>query len=161
MGWIRKKLDTLAGTIVAIMSGVSSLQLPAFVNAYSQRLGGHLDEARLGLTAIKTGHVGKVAEEPGLREKLAATAQERVDYLEAAQTAISQAGSFEKPFIFFAHLNGEIASATAEAFTPSFPLDLPSLVLAVLGVVGGLLLWGAVKSPARLIRRRKQRAKEA
>ena len=63
MGWIRKKLDSLAGTVTAIITGLASLQLPSFINAYLQRLGGHLDEARLGLVAIKSGGTGQTAEE--------------------------------------------------------------------------------------------------
>jgi hypothetical protein len=160
MGWIRKKLDSMAGTVIAIISGLASLQLPAFINAYLQRLGGHLDEARLGLAAIKTGRAGTIAEEASYRERLAATAQERIDYLETAQSAIAQAGSFEKPLKFFTHMDNDIAYATAQSFTPALPLDLPSLIFAVLGIVVGWLLWGTIKMPVRLLRRKKRHSIE-
>jgi hypothetical protein len=156
MGWIRKKLDSLAGTVTAVITGLASLQLPAFINAYLQRLGGHLDEARLGLVATKAGKSGQIAEEVVLRERLEATAQARVDFLEAAQSAIAQAGSFEKPVIFFTHLDNDIALATAQSFTPALSFDLPSLIFAILGIVVGWLLWSMVKAPARLLRRKKQ-----
>ena len=161
MGWFGKKLDSLAGTIVALISGLTSLQLPAFMHAYVQRLGGHLDEARLGLAAIKTGHAGHIAGNAALRDNLTMAAQARVDYLEAAQSAISGAGSFERPFVFFGKLDRDIALATAHDFTPALPLDLPSLVFALVGIVLGFLVWGAVKSPARLLRRRKHRTEQA
>ncbi|MDA1325475.1 MAG: DUF2937 family protein [Proteobacteria bacterium] len=155
MSWIRKKLDSLAGTIIAVVAGLTSLQLPAFIDAYLQRLGGHLNEARLGLVAVKKSQIGK---EPALLEQVVATAQERVDYLEAAQSAIAQAGSFEQPILFFTHMDNDIALATARSFTPALPLDVPSLIFAVLGVVVGWLAWGLIKSPARLFRGKKRPA---
>ena len=126
-----------------------------------QRLGGHLDEARLGLAAIKAGQTVKIAEDTGVRERFAATGQARVDYLEGAQSAITQAGSFERPFVFFAHLDGDIALATAQSFTPALSLDFQSLIFAVLGIVAGWLIWGTIKSPARLMRRKKRPAEQA
>jgi len=161
MGWIKNKLDLLTVTVISVIAGLTSLQLPAFINAYMQRLGGHLDEARLSLVTIKTAKGGKIAEETGLRERLTATAQERVDNLEAAQSTISQAGSFEKPFAFFVRLDGDIAQATAEAFTPALPLDIPSLIFAVIGIVVGLLIWGGIKAPARLYRRKRRGIQQA
>ena len=150
MSWIQNKLDSLAGAIIAVITGLTSLQLPAFINAYMQRLGGHLDEARLSLVTIKTEKAGKIAEETGLRERLTTTAQERVDYLQEAQSAIGQAGPFEKPFIFFARMDSDIAKAASESFIPALPLDVPSLVLAVIGIAMGLLIWGGIKAPVRL-----------
>lgn len=155
MSWIRKKLDSLAGTIIAVVAGLTSLQLPAFIDAYLQRLGGHLNEARLGLVAVENSQLGK---EPALLEQVVATAQERVDYLEVAQSAIAQAGSFEQPVLFFTHLDNEIALATARSFTPALPLDVPSLIYAVLGMLVGWSAWGLIKSPARLFRSKKRPA---
>ena len=50
----------------------------------------------------------------------------------------------------------DIAFATAQSFTPALSLDLPSLIFAILGIVVGWLLWGCIKAPARLLRRKKQ-----
>ncbi len=158
MGWIRNKLDSLAGTVIAVVTGLASLQLPAFIHAYLQRLGGHLDEARLNLVALNVDQPGKIGEETVLRERLAATAQERIDYLETAQSTITEAGSFEKPVIFFTHMDSDIALATAQSFTPALPLDLPSLIFAVLGIVVGWLVWEMIKAPARLFRGKKRHA---
>jgi len=158
MGWIRKKLDSLAATVIAVVSGLATLQLPAFIHAYLQRLGGHLDEARLGLAALKAGQAGKIAAEPALRERLVAAAQERIDFLETAQSAIAQAGPFEQPVRFFTHLDSDIALAAARSFTPALPLDLPSLIFAVLGILLGWLVWGIIKAPARLFRGKRRPA---
>lgn len=159
MGWVGKKLDSLAGTVIGAISGLAALQLPAFIHAYLQRLGGHIDEARLGLTALKGDQATAAAEEATLRDQLAAAAQGRIDSLEAAQAAITQAGAFERPIIFFAHMDRDIALATAQSFTPALPLDLPSLVFAVVGIVAGWLVWDLIKAPARLFGRKKQHTK--
>lgn len=158
MGWIRRKLDSLAGTVVAVIFGLTSLQLPAFIHAYVQRLGGHLDEARLGLAAINAGKIGPAAGESALREQLAATAQGRIDHLQATLAAIDQAASYERPFVFFARVDSDIALATAASFTPSLPLDVPSLIFAVVGILVGWIIWGIVKMPVRLFRRKDRRA---
>jgi hypothetical protein len=160
MGWIRKKLDSLAGTVTAIITGLASLQLPSFINAYLQRLGGHLDEARLGLVAIKSGGTGQTAEALALHERLEASAQARIDFLETAQSAITEAGSFERPIIFFTHMDSDIALATAQSFTPALSLDLPSLIFAILGIVVGWLIWGCIKAPARLLHRKDRRVEQ-
>ena len=81
-----------------------------------------------------------------------------MDYLETAQSAIAHSGPFTKPANFISHMDNDIALATLHAFTPSLPLDVPSLIFAGLGIVLGLLLWGAVKSPAKLIRRKTRTA---
>ena len=41
--------DSLVGTIIAAIAGLLASQMIAFINAYLQRLGGHLDEARRGV----------------------------------------------------------------------------------------------------------------
>lgn len=161
MGWIANKLDSLAGTIIAVVTGVTSLQVPAFMHAYLQRLGGHLDEARLGLAAIKSGQVGSSIDEAVLRERLTIASQERVAYLETAQSAITDAGPFTKPVSFVAHMDNDIALATLHAFTPSLPLDVPSLVFAMVGIILGWLVWAAIKSPARLLRRKRKGIRRA
>jgi len=161
MGWIRKKLESLAGTFVAVVSGLTALQLPAFINAYLQRLGGHLDEARLRLIAIKTVTAGQAHGGAAVHDQLVSNAQARIDYLETAQAAITAAGQFEKPIAFFRHLDGDIALAAAQSYTPALPLDVPSLVYAVAGIVLGWLVWGVIKAPARLFRRTKRHAERA
>lgn len=157
MGWIGRKLDSLAGTIVAAISGLAALQLPAFIHAYLQRLGGHIDEARIGLTALKGNDTVMQAGEAALRDRLSASAQARIDMLEAAQAAITQAGPFEQPVRFFSNLDRDIALATAQSFVPAVPLDVPSLIFAVIGIVLGWLIWDVIKAPARLLRRQKAR----
>lgn len=159
MGWIQRRLNSLAETVVAAVTGLAALQLLAFIHAYQQRLGGHLDEAKRGLSALVSGNGRTAAEEASLRDRFAAVARDRVDGLTSAQDAIDKAGPFEKPFVFFTHLDLEIGFATAQSFVPAIPLDIPSLIFGGVGIVLGWMLWEVIKAPLLLFRRKGNRAR--
>jgi len=161
MGWIKRRLNSLAETIVAAISGLAALQLLAFIHAYQQRLGGHLDEAKLGLNTLVNGAGKLAAEEASLRDRVAGVQRDRVEVLTTAQEAIDKAGPFEKPIIFFTHMDLDIGMATAQNFVPAIPLDVPSLVFGGIGIVLGWLMWGLLKSPALLFRKKAKRARPA
>lgn len=154
MRWIFRKLESLAGTVVAAISGLLAAQVVAFIHAYLQRLGGHLDEARHGQGELLNGQTGALIHDEGLRTQMMAVAQARVDTLEAAYRAIDQAGIFTQPYAFLRHFDGDIAQATMQSFVPALPLDAPSLVFGVAGIVLGWILWDVVKLPIALLRRR-------
>lgn len=153
MGWIGRRLNSLAETVVAAVTGLAALQLPAFIHAYQQRLGGHLDEAKRGLETLISGTGTAAPEEAALRDRMALVGRDRVESLTSAQEAIESAGPFEKPFVFFTHMDLEIGLATAQNFVPAVPLDIPSLVFGGIGIVLGWMLWGVIKAPAALFRR--------
>jgi hypothetical protein len=158
MGWILRKFDSLAGTLIAAVTGLAAWQLLVFINAYQQRLGGHRDEAQRSLADLVSGKTGAALGEPVLRERLVVMAQERLDALDGAQKAIGQADVLTKPFVFFTHMDHQIALATARDFQPAVPLDAPSLALGVIGMVIGWLVWEFVKAPVALVRRRRRAA---
>jgi hypothetical protein len=147
MHWISEKISTLTGTIIAAVMGALTSQAVAFTHAYLQRLGGHIDEARKTLSGLTGGDIGRAVADPGSREKLMVAFQARIADLEAARNAISESGVFTKPFVLLANLDRDIALGTANGFTPAVPLDLPSLVYALAGMIIGLLVWDGVKAP--------------
>lgn len=151
MRWVLNKIDSLVGTVIAAVAGLLASQVIAFINAYLQRLGGHLDEARLGLHSKNV--AGAISDE-ALRAQITAHMQERIDMLEAAQQAIEQAGVFTRPFVFFRHLDQDIALAAAQAFNPALPLDVQSLIFGGTGIVLGWIVWELVKTPLLFFRRR-------
>lgn len=155
MRWITGKLDSLAGTAIAAVFGLAAAQVLAFVHAYLQRLGGHLDEARHGQGALLNGSSGAVIRDEALRGQVTALTQARIDTLENAYRAIDQSGGFSRPFVFFRHIDYDIAAATARNFVPALPLDMPSLVFGFAGIVLGWALWELVKAPFAMFRRRK------
>lgn len=152
MRWVLGKVDSLAGTVVAAVVGLLSSQLLAFINAYLQRLGGHIDEARHGRIALFTDPVARAAGDETLRARIADLTQARIDALEAGYRAIDQATVFVKPFAFFSHMDRDIALATARAFQPALPIDGPSLAFGLAGIVLGWVLWELLKSPFHLYR---------
>jgi hypothetical protein len=154
MNWFLAKIDNLAGTLIAAASGLAAAQIFAFIHAYLQRLGGHLDEARRGQGALLNGQSGAVIQDEALRGQVSTLTQARIDALDQAYRAIDQAGGLAKPFIFFQHFDPDIAAATAQNFVPALPLDMPSLVYSFAGIVLGWMLWELVKAPVAILARR-------
>jgi len=147
MRWVLRKLDSLAGAVLAALGGVAASQLLAFIHAYQQRLGGHLDEARRAQQQLFGELASPALADPVFRARMTEMAQARIDALDAAYRAIEQAGPFARPFAFFAHFDQEIALAAARAFHPAIPFDPPSLAFGAAGMVLGWLLWELVKAP--------------
>lgn len=155
MRWMFAKLVSLIGTIAAALLGAAASQTLAFINAYQQRLGGHVDEARRTLQGIQHGTLAGPPTDPAARDQLAQVFTHRLAELQEAHQAILQAGVFRKPMAFIGHMDREIASATLDAFTPAVPLDLPSLVFALAGIAIGWALWETGRGAAgSLVRRR-------
>lgn len=153
MRWILRKVASLAGTAVAAVFGLLAAQVPAFIHAYLQRLGGHLDEARRGQGELLNGQTAALIRDEPLRTQLAAITQARIDALDTAHRTIGDAGAFAKPFVFLRHMDGDIAAATAGTFQPALPLDPPSLIFGLAGIVLGWVLWELAKTPFSLLRR--------
>lgn len=97
---------------------------------YLQRLGGHLDEARL------------------IERQLPQRA-ERVASLTAAHDTLAKADPLTRPFAFFRHLKTEIAWNTLARYRPAVPLTLEAAAYALVGVLLAALL-------ARPFRRRRE-----
>lgn len=153
MGWITRKLDTLGGAASGGAGGMGLSQAPAFTQAYLQRLGGHIDEARRTLDGVQAGTVL-----PRLPADLRAEAVDdlaaRVAELETARAAIMDAAPALRPMVMLRHADATIASRALDHFTPALPLDGASLIYTGAGVVLALLLYEVIKAPALLFRRR-------
>jgi hypothetical protein len=61
---------------------------------------------------------------------------------------------FMRPFVFFRHLDQDIALATAQAFHPALAIEVQSLIFGGAGIVLGWVVWELVKAPLLLFRRR-------
>ena len=127
--------------VVAAVSGAAASQTLAFIYAYEQRLGGHLDEAQRTLDGLRAGTIAAATPNPAMRQELVAEFAHRVAELRAGYDAIAQASVFAKPAVFAAHADYAIASATLDAFTPTVPVDLPSLIFALAGLAVGWAVW--------------------
>jgi hypothetical protein len=158
MRWLLARFASLLGHILAALSGAAASQTLAFIYAYQQRLGGHLDEAQRTLDGLRDGTMASAAADPAARQQLMEEFARRVADLRTAYDAIANAGVFAKPAAFAAHADYAVASATLNAFTPAVPVDLPSLVFALAGLAVGWAVWQAGEAAVgRLARRRRLR----
>lgn len=156
MRWTLRKCDALLGTIVAALAGMGFTQLPTFMQQYLQRLGGHIDEARLSLTQLAANANLHALDAPA-REALTGSLAQRVTDLSAGAQAISGASGAARPFVFLRELDLDIARATLHAFEPAVPLSTAGLLYGLAGIVFGWLVYEIAKSPAQLVRRRRIR----
>jgi len=155
MSWLLGTFDRLIGTVIGAVAGVGASQTQAFIHAYLQRLGGHLDEARASYQKLQSGELL-----PGTdalsQQRMAEAFGRRVDELSQAYGAIANADAFERPFQFVTHMDRSIAEATLANFTPALPLDTASLVYALVGIVLGWLLYELIKLPFSALGRRRR-----
>lgn len=150
--------------VLCLLGAVAFCQLPEFIQQYLQRLGGHLDEARRQLAIFEN-----AAAAPPFRltlpqyiERTSANANpavaqlgsimqgsiDRVAELSAAESALRNASLWEKPFVFFAHLDRSIASATLDVYKPAVPTTAEGLVYAAAGMIAILCLYhGCIRHP--------------
>jgi hypothetical protein len=152
MGWLFRTFDRLIGTVIAAFTGLSASQTQAFIAAYLQRLGGHLDEARRSLAQLQSGEM-LPGGDPTMQDRIAGGFSRRVDELTTAYKAVSDADAFRRPFEFARHLDRDIAEATFSAFTPALPLDTASAVYILVGIVLGWLCYELIKLPFWLVLR--------
>ena len=155
MRWTLRKCDALLGTVLAAVAGVAFAQLPAFIQQYLQRLGGHVDEAQLNLSQVITGASFRTLDAPA-REVLTVSLNQRVSELETGEQAITSASASVRPFIFVRELDPDIAMATFRAFEPAVPLSTAGLIYGVTGIVAGWLFYELLKVPAGLAVRRRR-----
>ena len=167
-------VETLIDRILCVTGAVLFSQFPEFVQQYLQRLGGHLDEARHQLdqfkdAAAKTGSTldqlianANANPNPSMA-KLGAViveTQSRVQTLTADSQAIHDAAIWERPFVFFKHMDPQIAHATASIFRPAVPTTLEGLIYAGIGIVIILSVYhGCVRYPIRRAARRREQAR--
>ena len=156
MRWTLRKCDALLGTILAAVAGVCFAQLPAFIQQYLQRLGGHVDEAQLNLSQVTAGAGFRSLDAPA-REVLSVSLEQRVSELEIGERAIGGASASVRPFIFVRELDPDIALATFRAFEPAVPLSTAGLIYAITGMVAGWLFYELIKAPAGVAMRRRRR----
>jgi hypothetical protein len=137
---------------------------------YLQRLEGHLDEARLAVdrfrdAASQSGMtldqlVASSAKNPdpsmGRLGSVVQAAVARVDELSANDTALRGASIVAKPFVFFEHMNPDIARATLKIYRPAVPTTPEGFIYAGIGIIVILAIYHlGVRAPiARHYRRR-------
>lgn len=165
MGFWKALLSTGDGFLDRMLCVGGALvfsQGPEFIQQYTQRLGGHVDEARRHVAQFR-----QAAEQSGVTldrlisqtnanadpavAKLGGVmsgATERLSSLESAQNAIVQSSLFERPFVFLRHMDTEIARSTWSVFKPALPTTIEGVVYAVIGMIVLVCIYhGFVRFP--------------
>ena len=144
----------LTDGIFAIAGAAGLSQFPEFVQQYSQRLGGRLDQAliqegRIAEAAARhdmspeeyaahlTGNPDPVVQTEG---GIVSANLDDADQLQAAYDALTQAGSIDQPIVFGRFFDSSVANATLEQFVPAVPISLEAVIYAGIGMVFGLML---------------------
>ena len=144
-----RPLRELTLILLALAGALLFSQVPGYVAAYEQRLGGALDEARRTLygfmqdagsnglsfedyvARLKASSDGSVAATGGSIEALAL----RVASLTAQQEQLAASGKLEKPWVLLQHHDPDLLRASWAAYRLSPALDLE------FGAAGLLLGW--------------------
>ena len=151
------------GTIGA----VSVMQFPAFFQQYLQRLGGHLEQAKLDVDRfveaarlqgldLKT-YIDRLSENSDATVKGTADAiQGVVEDLNShtqAFDALQNSTFWQQPAVFMRWIDSKISSDTFAIFEPSLPLSMSGVIYGLIGLLIGIcflsfiaLIWRTVKN---------------
>ncbi|WP_420348716.1 DUF2937 family protein [Pelagibius sp.] len=151
-------------SLFGALGGASFSQFPEYLAHYLQRLGGRIDQARVRVQEIEEDAAAKDMSVPDYIASFTASDPHSLEGermresffdladMEAAYSALSTAGTFERPLAFAQHFDSGLVSATIGDFAPAVPLTSEGLIYGGAGVLAGLLLCGGSR---RLLRRRK------
>jgi len=145
-------MDGLVDRIVSLAGAIGLAQFPQFFAQYLQRLGGHLEEARLTIARYQAAaDTLDLTLEEYLAEHLASSNEvfvssghimagvlERFTQLEEAFFALEEAGVFTRLWSFLLKADPLIVKETWRYFRPGLPTTTEGLLY---GLAGLLLAW--------------------
>lgn len=155
MNFIAKMIDR----IFAVCGAIVFMQMPQFMQNYTENLAGHLAEVRWQLEQLRTmvhksGRslnelVAKFLVSPDsdivFQGELIQGMVDREASFSSALTSISQASPYSKPLVFFKTIDWDIVNETSRHFSFGLPLSMESLTWGLLGLFAGYLLFRTLK----------------
>jgi hypothetical protein len=156
-------VDAFLGRLFSVIGAVILSQFPNFVQAYLQRLGGHLDEIRRVLSqyesaAKATGktlkdyiniHLNSNSPEIVKTGQIISDHVSRADHLDKSLSAVTHAGPFSKFISFVSNADWTIARETLSNYTPGLSFTLESVLYGLAGIIIGMILYFAVSAPVK------------
>ena len=139
--------------MLAFGGGSVTSQFPEFYQQYAQRLGGHLDQAKLRLDEIAADAQTKGLTVEAYIQSFLDSEPHRlegqrmqesfitVDRLTQAEEALKDASILEQPATFASYFDPALAEAVGAAFKPALPLTIEGIIYAITGGALVLLLW--------------------
>ena len=167
MEWLWHVIDRS----IAALCALACMQIPSFFVQYMQRLSGHIQELHRQLSALT-----QLAKASGrtlpqyIQKFLSQTDHDFSEqglwmeglahrYIELSQgwQAIQHADSWNRPFVFFAHMDSSIVLGTWKEFQPAVAISTEGLLYAFIGILIGSCLVFCVRGVMRLFLCRGQR----
>lgn len=152
--WFPRMIDR----IFAVIGALVFLQIPLFIQQYSQRLSGHLEELRyqVGLLNEVSTQSGKTLQEfiskfvhssdldfSRQGELLQAMIQ-RLDKLNNAYLGLHNSTLFTKPFVFMYYSDWEILRSTMTSYKVGVPLSIEGLIYGIIGIFVGYFAFTGI-----------------
>lgn len=145
--------------IFAVASALCFAQLPLFMQQYQQQLYGHIAELKVQVDAMQrvASATGKSLPEYISRftssgdpdfmgqGQLMGEMVERTFSLSEASQSLSSATVFQKPFVFFSHVNWDIASSTFSNFQIGVPVSVEGLIYGFVGIIFGYFFFQTLR----------------
>lgn len=152
----------------AAAGGSATSQFPEFFQQYLQRLGGHVDQARIQAIRIQE---AAAAEKLSLTDYLNSFLNSQIsahrrqgeilqlelseaDRLSQSLESLTQAPVWQRPFMMTSHVEADILQAAATAFQPAVPITPEGFVYAGIGALIGIFLLRTLRSTPSLFRRK-------
>lgn len=148
MRFLAGQVGRIVGLVLLAAAGLGGAQGPSFAQQYLQRLGGHLDEARIHLRRVDASRE-YAALDSAARVEIRAVLAARVSALESAHEAISGTSAVLRPLVVAWHLDGDIASAAWRDFEPGLPISAGGVLYGGGTALLAFLLFVAGRGAAR------------
>jgi predicted PurR-regulated permease PerM len=151
IGWLFNRIFLVLGALVGS-------QVPEFIQQYTQRLGGHVDELSHLLLLIKQSaalsnksldiYIQKFMtnSDPDfvIQGQFMQSMLSRWENLTSSLSNIIRSSIWTKPFVFITQIDKEIFSSTTKSFHPGFTLTIEGLLYTALGMTISCSLYHAV-----------------
>jgi hypothetical protein len=158
MNWWRRQFDLFGSAVMATVGAFILPQVPAFLQQYRQRLGGHLDEARLGAEYVAR-RAQELHVDPAAMTDLAKSYHERMVALQHAYDAISTGWIWTDVTGFFNTVQWGIFDKAWAAYVPAVDLSQTGLSFVFAGMMLGMAIFHALMLPVDALWGRWQRQK--
>jgi len=151
-------IGTVTERCVVVATALLFCQWPLFMDQYTARLGGHVDELQLQLQKIseianKNGkmlnqYIEKFTTSIDLdfqsQGEFLQSLIERYQNLSQSLMLLQESSFLSRPLLFIRHFDADIVKTTYRQFEPGLSLTFEAMAYAVVGVVVGHLVCSAV-----------------
>lgn len=161
-------IKRIVGNILVFLCAIFAIQIPAFIDAYSQRLGGHIAELQWQIQQLELLSMQSGKNLDSYIQKF--LAQDDADFysqgiyiqnltlrknqLQSHLEKIENAPAGFKFFIFLKNLDIHIARESILHFKPSLPLTMSAALYGLIGLLIGSLLAEVVFHIPKYLSRR-------